>query len=299
MPPKDSNIFLSIVVPTINSARFIDITMQTLTEEIQHYPFRTEIIVADDCSTDGTPETLTAFSQRHPQIPFTIIRNNQHYGQSISTINGIRVSSGKYIVTFDDDLQYDVKDIRKLVDTITADNNISIVNAYRTNKTKKKIGYKITRFISVLISALLFPSYFAKNYFTSFKIMDSNIRNRYRNIYFFWEIPAKKISCIPIQTLAGIRDRTNYNLGKLIKGFYFLLIKMIQRTILLLIICCIPTYLILINNTSDAHGINIAFSIAAIILTICYFCTFIQLRYLNNNMLSKEFTVYYENSSIR
>lgn len=86
-----------------------------------------EIIVIDDCSSDGTTEVI-----RNLQGKFNFIalfhQKNQGKGAALKT--GFNKASGDYIIVQDADLEYEPADIIKLVEYATS-NNLPIVYGSR------------------------------------------------------------------------------------------------------------------------------------------------------------------------
>lgn len=82
--------YLSVVIPTYNSADYIEETLQSLLREQELCPWL-EIIVIDDGSTDSTEEKLS-------QLPgkFTYIKQTNQ-GQSAALNHGWKLSQGDWI----------------------------------------------------------------------------------------------------------------------------------------------------------------------------------------------------------
>jgi dolichol-phosphate mannosyltransferase len=79
-----------------------------------------EIIVVDNCSTDGTRELLQEVARRgDPTIHVILQPRNLGKGTSIRT--GYAHASGKYAVIQDADLEYDPQDLKLLLDKAEAD----------------------------------------------------------------------------------------------------------------------------------------------------------------------------------
>jgi glycosyltransferase involved in cell wall biosynthesis len=107
---------LSIVVPVYNEKR----TISQVLERIQNAPYEKEIIVVDDCSTDGTREILRSFdsSSRIPSAKFLYQPVNQGKGAALRT--GIAAATGDIVIVQDADLEYDPADYANLIQPITA-----------------------------------------------------------------------------------------------------------------------------------------------------------------------------------
>ena len=101
----------SIVIPVYNEKKNIVILIKEITECIDE-KFKYEIIIVDDCSDDGSKETLSKLSKEEN---LNVIFHNKNMGQSFSILTGIKRASYKNILTIDGDLQNDPRDINMLL----------------------------------------------------------------------------------------------------------------------------------------------------------------------------------------
>ncbi len=88
----------SVVCPVYNGEKY-------LSEAIESVLFQTyqnwELIVVDDCSTDGSFFIANSFSKKDQRIK--IVRNKTNQGQFFSRTEGIKKSSGDIVVFLDSD----------------------------------------------------------------------------------------------------------------------------------------------------------------------------------------------------
>lgn len=278
----------------MNSSNFIVKTLEKLSAEVRNYKFSTEIILVDDNSTDDTTNQLISFAENNPDINLLLAKSYINYGQSISTMTGIRVSKGEHIVIFDDDLQYDVKDISKLLECISQNQSLKMVCGHRRiNKNQKTIN-KILRFISVLLLSFFFPFYRNKKYFTSFKVFkkelffnnDNSFNNQ--NIFYFWTVTPDTISAVNVNHFKSIRNKTNYTILKMIWEFHYLIIKLTQRIIIWF------TFLLILKNLFIKKPFSASETSLYIFLFITYFFTFISLKIKNAQMLNAKYHFVHE-----
>jgi glycosyltransferase involved in cell wall biosynthesis len=100
---------LSILMPVYNEEeRIADALKQALAVD---YPCEIELVVVDDGSSDSTPELLAAVDD--PRLRTVRHEYNQGKGAAIRTAVGL--AEGDYMVILDADLEYDPKDIPKLL----------------------------------------------------------------------------------------------------------------------------------------------------------------------------------------
>ena len=90
---------VSIVVPAYNEAA----TIQEVLHRLDRVPFRCEVIVVDDGSTDGTPDLVAGVDG------VRLIRRPRNAGKGVAVRDGIAATSGSIVVIQDADLEYNPK----------------------------------------------------------------------------------------------------------------------------------------------------------------------------------------------
>lgn len=119
---------LSVIVPVYNEAQ----TVRQIIEKIHAVDIDKEIIVIDNCSTDGTQKIL---SQLHYDN-LKIIYHSTNLGKGASFLTGLDNAKGKYIVVQDADLEYDPNDYLPLFAEIK-DNKYDMVSGVRFSEGHK------------------------------------------------------------------------------------------------------------------------------------------------------------------
>ncbi len=95
-----SEALFSIVVPTCNRCEVLSRCLDALAGQSHR---RFEIIVVDDCSTDGTPDVLHRFGAAHPDLRLKLLRNERHAGANPSRNRGIAAAEGELVAFLDCD----------------------------------------------------------------------------------------------------------------------------------------------------------------------------------------------------
>jgi glycosyltransferase involved in cell wall biosynthesis len=103
---------ISIVVPAFNESATIEILIGRLQDAL--IELRYEIILVDDCSTDGTSELIRRLSGE--RIRIYCHSRNQGKGAALRT--AVEHAVGEIVVIQDADLEYDPRDIPTLVQPI-------------------------------------------------------------------------------------------------------------------------------------------------------------------------------------
>lgn len=104
---------LSIIIPCYNEKNTIRLIMQAVLSS--SYPQK-EIIIVDDCSTDGT----TAILKEQTDFPqfVKILYHEKNQGKGAALRTGIKAAAGDIVIIQDADLEYDPNEYIKLTEPI-------------------------------------------------------------------------------------------------------------------------------------------------------------------------------------
>jgi glycosyltransferase involved in cell wall biosynthesis len=109
---------LSILIPVYNERFFAE----ELLEKVLAVPFQEgiqiELVVVDDCSTDGTQAILQRIAEREPRI--RLFRHEKNQGKGAAVRTAIREARGDVVVIQDADLEYDPAELPRLLEPILA-----------------------------------------------------------------------------------------------------------------------------------------------------------------------------------
>lgn len=89
---------VSVIMPTWNSEQYVGASIKSI--QAQSYT-NWELIITDDCSSDGTMEILRRFAEEDPRI--RILQNKTNGGAGIARNNCINAAHGQYIAFCDSD----------------------------------------------------------------------------------------------------------------------------------------------------------------------------------------------------
>lgn len=113
VPEAPTGDFLSIVIPSYNEEENLDAVVQESLNVLQGLTNRFEIIVVDDCSTDGSWQKLQALAQTIPEL--RPIRNEKNLGCHPSSLVGYQAAQGDFRYFIPADRQIPAAEITKFV----------------------------------------------------------------------------------------------------------------------------------------------------------------------------------------
>ena len=103
---------LSVLIPVYNEVKTIDqIVKMVRGQEVKNL----QIIIVDDCSTDGTKKILKNKLHKYVHI---IIYHKKNIGKGGAIRSAQKLINGNIVIIQDADLEYNPKDYKKLIDPI-------------------------------------------------------------------------------------------------------------------------------------------------------------------------------------
>lgn len=104
-----ANFKLSVVIPVYNEEKWIG----ELVRRVEVVPIPKEIIIVDDCSSDGTRAVLRELEKRH-----RVVYQPENRGKGAALRTGFEHASGDVVIVQDADLEYDPADYPRLLQPI-------------------------------------------------------------------------------------------------------------------------------------------------------------------------------------
>jgi glycosyltransferase involved in cell wall biosynthesis len=105
---------LSVIMPVFNEAR----TVHKIVELVLKQPMVAELVIVDDCSTDGTRQVLERIAEGDERIRFFAHEFNQGKGAALRT--GISKATADFVIIQDADMEYDPGEYGKLLAPLLA-----------------------------------------------------------------------------------------------------------------------------------------------------------------------------------
>ena len=113
---------LSVIIPVYNEKN----TILEIIKKIETNKIKKEIIIVDDCSTDGTREILQNITNHNYKILF----HDKNQGKGAAIKSAKKKINGDIVVIQDADLEYDPNDYYKLIQPIFQ-NEVEVVYGSR------------------------------------------------------------------------------------------------------------------------------------------------------------------------
>ncbi len=103
---------LSVVIPCFNESRTVESCIDAVLA-IQDSELRLQIIVVDDCSRDDSAAIVERLAREHSEL--VLLRHQVNQGKGAALRTGIARATGDFVAIQDADLEYDPRDLKRLV----------------------------------------------------------------------------------------------------------------------------------------------------------------------------------------
>lgn len=169
----------SIVIPCYNSEKSISTVVNNVIKEtvgLEGFDLK-EIICVNDFSEDNTQTVIQELNKQNEFV--NLVSNQSNLGQVRSTIEGIKVASGDYIVTLDDDGQHPPSEIFKLLKKCEKGNFDFVSGYWKNDETRiRNISSIIANFL-LSVSILKSPKF----RLTAFRVINKSLKPQIINKY--------------------------------------------------------------------------------------------------------------------
>jgi glycosyltransferase involved in cell wall biosynthesis len=147
---------ISIIIPVYNEKDFINQAIKS----VAGLNIDKEIIVVDDCSTDGT---LGELKKLQKEFNFKLLVHQSNQGKGAAIISGLTLAEGQLTIVYDADLEYHVRDIlfllaemEKIQSSWPSAKEIAIYGSrfLKNYPEKLTLHYLANRFLTILTNLL-------------------------------------------------------------------------------------------------------------------------------------------------
>jgi len=131
----NKSIKLTVIIPVFNEEK----TLSKILNEIKYLEkiCDLEIIIINDGSTDGTKQVI----QDNKEFYTNAFNLDENKGKGNAVIEGLKKSSGDYIIIQDADLEYDPKDIEKFLIKINKNQADCIMGSRFTGNERSVLNF--------------------------------------------------------------------------------------------------------------------------------------------------------------
>jgi glycosyltransferase involved in cell wall biosynthesis len=120
-------ISISVHLITFNNEKYIEATIESILK--QKVNFNYEIVVGDDCSTDGTLSIIENYKNKHPKL-FTVFKNESQLGILKNFKSTLDKCSGNFVFPLaGDDLLKNENTLQKMVDVLNRDESLGFIDS--------------------------------------------------------------------------------------------------------------------------------------------------------------------------
>ena len=216
---------LSVVIPVHNEESSLLPLYDRLVRVIEIFEKSFEIIVVDDCSTDGSRELLANLVEHDERLRAVMLRRN--FGQAAALAAGFEMARGRIVIAMDGDLQHAPEDIPALLEKIGE--GYDVVSGWRAHRVDSAFTRRLpSRIANWLIAKA--SGVELRDFGTTFKAYRREVLKDirlYGDLHRFIPVLASmqgaRISEVPIRSVPRAEGRSHYGLGRTFRVLFDIL----------------------------------------------------------------------------
>lgn len=155
---EENSTTVTVVVPCFNERQTLRTSVERL-RTIEEETTRLEIHIVDDGSTDGCGQIAEELSREYANVSASLHPKNRGKGAALRT--GFKEAKGDIVAVQDADLEYDPRDLKKMIDLVKEDRADVVVgsrfltgDAHRVLYFWHSVGNRIITFLSNMLTDL-------------------------------------------------------------------------------------------------------------------------------------------------
>src|SRR5581483_8556170 len=131
---------LSILIPVYNEATYLGEVLDKVLAAPVPGGLTKELVIVDDCSTDGTRDWLRGFEKRAAKLParIKVLYQEKNQGKGAAIRRALEAATGDVVIFQDADLEYDPKDYPALLTPIL-ENKADVVYGSRFTGSPRRV----------------------------------------------------------------------------------------------------------------------------------------------------------------
>src|SRR6185312_7395830 len=106
---------LSILIPLYNEEEFVGELLSRVIRAPLPEGLDREIVIVDDCSTDGSLAIVESIIAARPDVNIRLIRQDRNRGKGAAVKRAIEAATGRYSIIQDADLEYDPREYGQML----------------------------------------------------------------------------------------------------------------------------------------------------------------------------------------
>lgn len=212
---------ISIILPAYNEEDSVEGVYEQCKSVLEPEDVSYEILFVDDGSNDQTWPKIAALSDKDPRV--RALKHRRNYGKASALANGFRYARGEIMVTSDADMQYDPKDMIRLVEKIRE--GYDVVSAYkviRRDPLSKRIPSKFFNVFVRGTTGVQLHDFNAGLKAYRHAAAEDMIRFGYGELHrFFILIAARRGFCVaevPVESCYRTNGRSKYGMERYLRG---------------------------------------------------------------------------------
>lgn len=164
---------ISFVLPMYNEALNIGAMVEMIRREAAPLLEEYEIVITDDCSTDGCGDIADRIAADDPRVH--VIHHPRNRGLGASIRSAIAASTMPWVLYCDSDLPVDLASLRSILPQVTPETDVLI--GYRLSRTEGAWRIIMSRLYNLLISII--SGWRVRDVDFAFKLMRSDMLKRF------------------------------------------------------------------------------------------------------------------------
>lgn len=118
-------LFLSIVIPALNEERRLPETLRRILDFLARQPYRAEVLVVDNGSTDSTAALAAGIAARHPEVR---VLQDPRRGKGLAIRLGMLAATGEHRFICDADLSMPIEELARFLPPLAPPADIVIAS---------------------------------------------------------------------------------------------------------------------------------------------------------------------------